>query len=190
VGDRSQRRRLAGAAVAASLGLACADAASPQAQVCAQILRLQVPGAELVEGWPGVQGVALDYRLPAEDAAALHRIECVVAEPERRGEPGGAVLPDPGGLRAQSLRIDGRELSEAELLLVNSELLLEEIRRADPGAPRPPVFEATRRLLRTGAVWIEAALSKLAHEALSTVEAWRHRPREAAQEPAGADARG
>jgi hypothetical protein len=119
------RRRCAGAALAALVGLACGDGAAPGARVCAEILALQVPGAEIVEAWPGAGGVALAYRAPDEDAgaedAAVHRLECVLAEDA------------PGRLRAQSLRIDHRALSEAEVLLVNSELLLGEIRRADPG---------------------------------------------------------
>ena len=118
---RSQRAGLGSSALVAWVGLACADAVSPETRVCGEILELQVPGAELVQAWPGEQGVALDYRVEGEDAEALHRIECLIEESE------------PGRLRARSLRMDGRELSEAELVLVNSELLLAEIRRADRG---------------------------------------------------------
>jgi hypothetical protein len=116
-----------GAAAAALLGLACGEASAPGTRACAEILALQVPGAELVEAWPGAGGVALTYRTPDEDGggedAPIHRLECVLAQDA------------PGRLRAQSLRVDDRRLSEAEVLLVNSELLLGEIRRADPGPP-------------------------------------------------------
>src|SRR5262245_23935184 len=97
---RSRRTGLEAAALAASVALACADAVSPGARVCGEILALQVPGAELVEAWPSADGVALDYRVPDEEAGTVHRIECLIAEPE------------PGRLRARSLRVDGRELSE------------------------------------------------------------------------------
>ena len=78
--------------------------------------------------WRGARGVAFDYRIDDEEDDGLHRLECTLAETE------------PGRLRASALREDGRELSEAELVLVNSELLLAEIRRADPGPPRTDPF--------------------------------------------------
>ncbi len=130
---------LGGASLAAMLGFACSDEVTPSARVCAEILALQSPGAELVETWLGARGAALSYRIDDEGVASLHRLECAIAE------------PTPGRLRAESLRLDGRELSEAEILLVNSELLLTEIRRADPGPPGS----------RRWAAWIEAALSML-----------------------------
>ena len=108
-----------GAVFAALSGLACGEAMAPATRACAEILALRIPDAEVVEAWPGASAVALTYR--AEDA--LHRLECVLAEPA------------PGRLRAESLRFDDRELSEGEILLVNSDLLLAEIRRADPGPP-------------------------------------------------------
>lgn len=106
------------------LSAACEEAAPPSAQACAEILALQRPAAEVVETWLGAGSVTLDYRLAEDGAESSHRLECSLAETAS------------GRLRARSLRLDGHELSEAELLLVNSELLLAEIRRADPGAPR------------------------------------------------------
>jgi hypothetical protein len=111
------------AVVAALAGLACAEPLAPATRACAQILALQSPEAEVLGAWPGTRAVALDYRVEEADTATSHRLECAIAEPA------------PGRLRADALRIDGSELSEAELLLVNSELLLTEIRRADPGPP-------------------------------------------------------
>jgi hypothetical protein len=125
------------AAVAALVGLACGDGLAPGARVCAEVLALQIPAAEIVEAWPGAGGVALTYRVEGEDDASVHRFECVMAQSA------------PGRLRAQSLRVDERELSEAELLLVNSELMLGEIRRADPGPPSA----------RRWTAWIEEALA-------------------------------
>jgi hypothetical protein len=190
VRSRSHRTGLGAAALAAWVGLACAEPVAPGTRVCAEILALQVPGAEPIEAWAGAHGVALDYRVPGEDAAAVHRIQCQIAEPEqgraaaaqRAGAPvelgqaerSGGLPPEAGRLRAQSVRVDGRELSEAELVLVNSELLLAEIRRADPGSPRS--WEATLRGLRGGAARIEATLSRLTREALSSLDAWWRRP--------------
>lgn len=107
--------------------------------MCTEILALQVPRSEVVETWPGAHGATLAYRIDGEDVASVHRLECTVGEPA------------PGQLRAESLRVDGRELSEAELLLVNSELLLSDIRRADPGG----------RGSHTWSGWVEAALAML-----------------------------
>jgi len=121
------------------LGLACGDEVAPSTRVCTEILALQVPEGEIVEAWPGARGATFAYRTEGEDVASVHRLECAIAE------------PTPGRLRAQSLRVDGRELSDAEILLVNSELLLTEIRRADPGPPRSQRWTA----------WIEAALAML-----------------------------
>lgn len=175
--SRPHRTGRGAAALAAWIGLACADAPSPGTRVCAEILALQAPGAEVVEAWPGAHGSALDYRVPGEDAKGVHRIECLIAEPE------------PGRLRAQSVRIEGRELSEAELVLVNAELLLAEIRRADPGPPRPPAWEAVLSGLRAGAVGIEATLSRLTREAISILDDWWRGPREDAERRAGGEAR-
>jgi hypothetical protein len=130
------------AAAAALLGLACSEAPAPGARACAEILAIQVPGAELVEAWPGNGAAALTYRAPDEDGggedAPIHRLECVLAE------------DTPGRLRAQSLRIDDRRLSEAEVVLVNSELLLGEIRRADPGPPGSRRWAARIEALLSG----------------------------------------
>lgn len=115
-------------ALCALVGLACADDAAPGLRVCAEILALRAPAAEVVETWRGARGVAFDYRIDDAEDDGLHRLECTLAETE------------PGRLRASALREDGRELSEAELVLVNSELLLAEIRRADPGPPRTDPF--------------------------------------------------
>ena len=133
--------RRSGVTAAAALAcLACGDGASPGTRVCAEILALQVPGAEVVEAWPGAGGVALTYRTDAGASdETVHRLECVMAESA------------PGRLHARSLRVDDRALSEGEVLLVNSELLLQEIRRADPGPPRSSRWAA----------WIEAALARL-----------------------------
>ena len=128
---------LGSALVAALVGFGCRDDGGPSARLCAEILAIQVPGAEVVETQPGAQGATLAYRTPDEDA--VHRLECAISEPM------------PGHLRAESLRMDGRELSEAELVLVNSELLLIEIRRADPGPPRGQRWTA----------WVDAVLARL-----------------------------
>ncbi len=106
----------------ASVG--CGEQTAPRARACAEILALQSPAAEVVETWVGTGSVAVDYRLVDAESETSHRLECALAETA------------PGRLRARSLRLDGDELSEAELLLVNSELLLAEIRRADPGPTR------------------------------------------------------
>ena len=125
VGSGSARRPARGALAAAALcGLACGGEAALGTRVCAEILELRAPAAEVVETWVGARGVALDYRVGDEAGESFHRLECTLAETE------------PGRLRARSVRVDGRELSEAELVLVNSDLLLAEIRRADPGPPR------------------------------------------------------
>ena len=111
-------------AAAALCGLACGDEAALGTRVCTEILGLRAPAAEVVETWAGARGVALDYRVGDEAGETFHRLECTLAETE------------PGRLRARAIRVDGLELSEAELVLVNSDLLLAEIRRADPGPPR------------------------------------------------------
>jgi hypothetical protein len=178
VRGRSHRTGLGAAALAAWVGLACADPVAPGTRICAEILALQVSGAESLETWPGPHGVALDYRVPGEDGASVHRIECLIAEPE------------PGRLRAHSLRIDGRELSEAELLLVNSELLLAEMRRADRATPRPPPWAATLSGLHAGAVRMQATLARLARDVLSSVGEWgTGRSREGLGERGAAEAR-
>lgn len=120
---RSGRAGLALAALAALCGLACGQEAAPGTRVCAEILSLRAPGAQLVETWLGTGGVAVDYRFEGEPADSSHRLDCALEETE------------PGRLRARALHVDGRALPETELLLVNSELLLAEIRRADPGSP-------------------------------------------------------
>lgn len=42
-----------------------------------------------------------------------------------------------GGLRVKAVLVDGRELSEEELVLINADLLLDDLRRHAPGATEP-----------------------------------------------------
>jgi hypothetical protein len=122
VRSRSHRTGLGAAALAAWVGLACAEPVAPGTRVCAEILALQVPGAEPIEAWAGAHGVALDYRVPGEDAAAIHRIQCQIAEPEQgraaaaqRGEAERSAGPREGGRAAAAQRAGAPvELGQAE----------------------------------------------------------------------------
>lgn len=138
-GAGGRGRALGGALVAAVVGVACSDEMAPRTRVCAEILALQVPESEVVETWPGARGATFAYRIEGEDVPSVHQLGCELEE------------PTPGRLRAKSVRVDGRDLSEAEILLLNSELLLAEIHRADPGPPGAQRWTD----------WIEAALAML-----------------------------
>jgi hypothetical protein len=109
------------------VSLACGPEDDPGAQLCARLLEQRIPAAEVLEvtvlrpqresriryEWPGADGS------PVRD-----EIGCETEESA------------PGRLRARSVTLEGQQLSEAEIVLINSDLLLEDIRSAAPPVAR------------------------------------------------------
>ena len=106
---------LAGLALCAA---ACACSPDPASATCLHILKRRLPDARVVAvATERGSRAAVDFQL-GEDRAA-RRLTCAV---ERTGSG--------SGWRVRSARLDGAELTDAELTVVNADLFLRELARA------------------------------------------------------------
>lgn len=101
------------------LSLACAETSSRGARGC----------AALFGSSDRVEAASQSVFSRSRSALAAAWSEAPLPEEQLRCE---LERREPDGLRVRSARLNGRELSEARLALVNADLLLEEIRRAEP----------------------------------------------------------
>jgi hypothetical protein len=109
--------RIAAFAFGAALVLGCGAEPATPAELCAALLESKRPGAEVVASTAHGEGrLELVYELPEEaDAPAEGSLTCEV---ER------SAL---GGARLRAAHLDGRALSETELVVRNANLLLDEL---------------------------------------------------------------
>jgi hypothetical protein len=107
---------------------ACTDTTRSPVALCTRVLLMEFPDAELRAAAPGPAPHSprlLFEAEPRDDFPGLGRFAC-----ETRPSAHGT-------LRLESAGLDERPLSEAELALINADLLLEDLRAAapDPDAP-------------------------------------------------------
>lgn len=120
---RSRRVRVA-LCVLGLAALACVQQQDPVARLCEAILARKLPGARVVSTLPrgAPDRTALAFETDeGRRTPARHRLECEFQAAET------------GGMRLRSARLDGGELTDAELAVINSELFLADLQRA--GAP-------------------------------------------------------
>ena len=119
------------AAVLPIAALACARHAAPEARLCLDILKRRSPAAEVlgVAAEPGQQRATIAYRI--KGAPATNELACEFQAIET------------GGLRVRSVAVDGQPLLEAELAVIDADLLFDDMRRVEAlspmrgGAPSP-----------------------------------------------------
>jgi hypothetical protein len=108
----------------ATTGLACAPKPDPRTALCESVLARRLPRARVVD--TRVDRGASRVTLAFESARGVTvptagRLECET------------MASDAGGLRLRSARLDGAPLPEAEMAVINADLLLADLRQADPG---------------------------------------------------------
>jgi len=101
--------------------LACARRAAPEARLCLDILKRRSPAAEVlaIAAEPSEQRTTIAYRI--KGAPATSELACEFQAIES------------GGLRVRSVAVDGQPLLEAELAIIDADLLFDDMRRAEPG---------------------------------------------------------
>jgi hypothetical protein len=115
----NQAIAIAPLALGAILLSACADDHGARVELCAGILERRLPASEVVEiARHPSDGPEITYDAVDEDGAPVRgRLECKL---ERSRS---------GGLRVRSVTLDGRPLSEAEIVVLNANLLLDDLDR-------------------------------------------------------------
>jgi hypothetical protein len=100
-----------------ALWLACGGEPATPAELCAALLESKLPGADVTATMEqAADQLTLAYALPVEDEPpAVGELVCHTRH---------SAL---GGLRLESAVLDGRALSETELVVRNSNLLLDEL---------------------------------------------------------------
>jgi hypothetical protein len=111
--------QIAPLALGAVLLSACADQRGARIELCAGILERKLPASEVVEIAPQPsERPAITFDAVDDEGAPVRgRLEC---ELERSRA---------GGLRVRSVTLDGRPLSEAEIAVLNANLLLDDLDR-------------------------------------------------------------
>ena len=123
--QRMRSGRAARVLLGAGLSLAlagCGHRSVPEAHLCLDILKRRSPAAQVVEiaAEPDLRRAAIEYRV--KGAPATSRLACEFQETET------------GGLRVRSVAVDGQPLLEAELAVIDADLLFDDMRRG--GAER------------------------------------------------------
>jgi len=108
-------------ALLAVAALACAKQAAPEARLCLDILNRRSPAAEVlaIAAEPSESRATIAYRI--KGAPATSELECEFQPIET------------GALRVRSVAVDGQPLLEAELAIIDADLLFDDMRRADAG---------------------------------------------------------
>jgi len=120
--DAARRRRGAGLVALAGIGLsACGGQADPALHLCEQILARKRPEARIAEA-----------RVRGHQTGITYRVETPEGGTDRGWIACDFQVADSGGLRLRSALLDGQALTDAELAVINSELFLGDLRRADP----------------------------------------------------------
>jgi hypothetical protein len=110
--------------VLAACAAGCGREADPRIALCAQVLERRLPRARVVEtaADPARGSATLRYEAArGAEAPGSGSLEC-------RIEASGSA----GALRVVAATLDGEALPEAELTVINADLLLADLRRADP----------------------------------------------------------
>jgi len=111
-------------ACAAVFLLACSAEPETPVELCAALLASKLPGAEVITIAPQPPDrIELHYALAVEDAAPVQgQLVCQV------------VRSQLGGPRLEAATLDGRPLSDTELVVRNANLLLDELYRIGTGS--------------------------------------------------------
>ena len=118
--SRSGRRALCCAALLLAAA-SCGGRSTPEERLCVEILARRSPAAQVlaIESAPEEQRAAITYRVKGSPVAS--ELDCAFQANEN------------GGLRVRSVAIDGEPLLEAELAVIDADLLFDDLGRG--GAP-------------------------------------------------------